>query len=191
MTPGDKNPARYRSRTFISGTLAALIAAGASAPTIYRQLIKETESGGKVHTTAYLDGKRIPTICDGLTRIYGRPVRMTDKLTASECERLDAEEQARGLAEMEGLVRPDIWLGLSPAAQAALASWCVHNLGAGKCITSTALRQLNAGNRNEACAAITLWIKDGGKDCRDRANGCAGQVTRRQLEDELCLVGSR
>jgi GH24 family phage-related lysozyme (muramidase) len=54
---------------------------------------------------------------------------------------------------------------------------------------STFLRLLNAGQRNEACAEITKWIKDGGRDCRVRANGCAGQVDRRMQEDELCLVG--
>lgn len=189
MTPNDRNPNRYKNKTFISATLAALIAAGAGAPAIYKQLIKETESGGKVHTTAYYDGKRIATICDGLTRIYDRPVRITDKLTAAECDRLDGEEQAKGLAEMERLLGPDIWASLSPPAQAGLASWCSHNLGLSKCKDSTAIRELRAGRRNEACAAITLWIRDGGKDCRDRANDCLGQVTRRQLEDELCLIG--
>lgn len=186
MTPGDKNPNRYSARSKISAALLALIVAGAGAPEIYKQLLDEKEGRSLV---AYLDSANIWTICGGLTRIYGRPVRQGDNLTGAECDQLDGAEQARGLAEMETLVKPDVWRGLSPAAKAALASWCVHNLGAAKCRTSTALRELNAGRRNEACAAITMWIKDGGKDCRIRANGCFGQVDRRQLEDELCLIG--
>lgn len=188
MTPGDKNPNRYRNRTLLSVALAGLIAAGASTTDIYKQVLDEKEGS---RTTAYLDSAHIWTICRGLTKIYGRAVRSTDKLAQEECDRLDAAEQVKGLAEMESMVKPDVWRTLSPAARAGLASWCVHNLGASKCRTSTALRELNAGHRNEACAAITLWIKDGGKDCRDRANGCLGQVNRRQLEDELCLVGSQ
>ena len=87
------------------------------------------------------------------------------------------------------MVRPEVWASMSPAARAGWASFCVHNLGAAKCGASTALRLLNAGDRNGACGEITRWIKDGGRDCRERANGCYGQVDRRQQEDELCLEG--
>jgi len=117
-------------------------------------------------------------------------VRQGDRLTQAECDRLDAAEQARGLAEMQALVRPDVWAGLSPAAQAGIASFCVHNIGATRCRESTFLRLLNEGRRNEACGEITRWIRDGGRDCRIRANGCFGQVDRRMQEDELCLVGA-
>lgn len=188
MTPGNSDPARYRNRSRISAAVLALIVAGAGAPAIYKQVLAEKEG---TRLTAYLDGAGIWTICGGLTRIYDRPVVKGDRLSAEECARLDEEEQARGLAEMELLVKPEVWASLSPAARAGLASWCVHNIGASKCRSSTALRRLNEGHRNEACAAITLWIRDGGKDCRVRSNGCFGQVDRRQLEDELCLVGAQ
>ena len=185
MKPGDKNPARYGKKTFISAALAALIASGAGVNAIYNQVLDEKEGERLV---AYYDGKRIATICGGLTRIYGRPVVITDKLTQAQCDELDGAEQAKGLADMRKLLGAEIWDKLSPAAQAGLASWCAHNLGITKCADSTAIREFRRGNRNEACAAITLWIRDGGKDCRDRANGCLGQVSRRQLEDELCLI---
>lgn len=185
MKPGDKNPSRYKNKTFISAAVAALIAAGATAPEIYHQVLKEKEGSRQ---TAYLDGAGIWTICQGLTRIYGRPVVKGDKLTVEECANLDAEEQARGLAEMERLLGAGLCGSLSPAAQAGLASWCAHNLGVSKCKDSTAIRRLREGDRNGACAAITLWIRDGGNDCRDRRSGCVGQVSRRQLEDELCLI---
>ena len=184
MTPGNRDPGRYR-KTTLTAAVAALIAAGASAPVIYQQFLAEREGTRMV---AYLDSANIWTICQGLTRIYGRPVVKGDRLTRDECARLDAEEQARGLAEMQRLVRPDVWAGMSPAARAGTASFCVHNIGAGKCRQSTFLRLLNEGKRNEACAEITKWIRDGGRDCRDPAANCRGQVDRRQQEDELCLV---
>lgn len=184
MTPGNRDPGRYR-KTTLTAAVAALIAAGASTPVIYQQFLAEREGTRMV---AYLDSANIWTICQGLTRIYGRPVAKGDRLTRDECARLDAEEQARGLAAMERLVKPEVWSGMSPAARAGTASFCQHNIGETKCRASTFLRLLNEGKRNEACAEITKWIRDGGKDCRDPAAGCRGQVDRRQQEDELCLV---
>lgn len=184
MIPGNRDPNRYR-KTTLTAAVAALIAAGASTPVIYQQFLAEREGTRMV---AYLDSANIWTICQGLTRIYGRPVAKGDRLTRDECARLDAEEQARGLVEMARLVKPEVWAGMSPAARAGTASFCVHNIGAGKCRQSTFLRLLNEGKRNEACAEITKWIRDGGKDCRDPAANCRGQVNRRQQEDELCLV---
>lgn len=184
MIPGDKTPGRYSRRSTLSAAVLALIMAGAGAPAIYQQFLREREGERLV---AYLDSAKIWTICGGLTRIYGRPVVQGDVLTKQECDRLDAEEQARGLAEMERLVKPEVWASMSQAARAGTASFCVHNIGAAKCSQSTFLRLLNAGQRNEACAQITLWIRDGGRDCRIRGNGCFGQVERRPQEDELCL----
>jgi len=184
MIPGDKTPDRYSRRSTLSAAVLALIMAGAGAPAIYQQFLREREGE---RMAAYLDSAKIWTICGGLTRIYGRAVVQSDVLTQQECDRLDAEEQARGLAEMQRLVRPEVWASMSPAARAGTASFCVHNIGAAKCSQSTFLRLLNAGQRNDACAQITLWIRDGGRDCRIRGNGCFGQVERRPQEDELCL----
>lgn len=188
MTPGDKTPGRYANKTTLSVAVAALIAAGASAPVIYQQFLEEKEG---VRLVAYQDGKGIWTICSGLTRIYGRPVVKEDKLSATECKLLDAEIQEEGLREMPTLVAPDVWNGLSPAAQAGVASFCWHNIGPTKCKDSTFLRLLNEGDRNGACGEVTRWIRDNGKDCRIKSSNCGGQVLRRMQEDELCLVGSQ
>lgn len=186
MIPGDKTPGRYSNRTKLSAAIIALVAAGASAPVIYDQFLTEKEG---VRYTAYQDGKGIWTICKGLTRIYDRPVVKSDKLTPSECSKLDQAVQQEGLSEMAKLVAPDVWKEMSPAAQAGVASFCWHNIGPTQCRNSTFLRLLNAGNRNEACGEITRWIRDNGQDCRVQANKCLGQVTRRMQEDELCLIG--
>lgn len=190
MVPGDKTPSRYSTRSKLSAAVLALIATGAGVNAIYQQFLVEKEG---TRLVAYYDSAipPIPTICSGLTRIYGRPVRMGDKLTADECKRLDGAEQAAGLVGMARMVKPEIWAGMSPAAQAGVASFCWHNIGAAKCGQSTFLRLLNAGERNAACAEITKWIHDGGRDCRVRGAGCFGQVERRLQEDELCLDGTR
>jgi len=187
MIPGDKTLGRYSVRSKLSAAVLALIAAGAGAPAIYQQFLHEKED---MRLVAYQDGKRIWTICSGLTHIYGRAVKPDDKLTEDECKWLDSGEQARGLVAMRKMVKPEIWATLSPAAKAGTASFCIHNIGADKCKPSTFLRKLNAGDRNGACAEITRWIMDSGRDCRIRSNGCAGQPVRRQQEDELCLEGS-
>lgn len=186
MIPGNKTPGRYRARSKLSAAMLVLIALGSSSAALYQQFLHEREGS---RLGAYLDGAGIWTICRGLTRIHDRPVVKGDRLTAQECDRLDAEEQARGLQDMERLVKPDVWATLPPAARAGVASFCVHNIGSAKCRASTFLRLLNDGRRNEACGEITRWIRDGGKDCRVRANGCLGQVERRMQEDELCLQG--
>ena len=185
MTPGNRDPNRYRNRTKLSAVVLALVAAGASAPAIYDQFLTEKEG---VRLTAYQDGKGIWTICKGLTRIYGRPVVRTDKLPAEECSKLDAAVQEEGLREMAKLVKPEIWAAMSPAARAGVASFCQHNIGPGNCKPSTFLRKLNAGDRNGACAEVTRWIMDNKQDCRIQSNNCAGQVVRRMQEDELCLL---
>lgn len=187
MTPGDKTPGRYQGRSRLTKAVAGLIAAGAAAGTIYSQFLSERE-GDRLR--AYQDGVGIWTICRGLTRIDGQPVRQGMVLTAAQCDRHNGEAEAEGLAGMATLVKPAIWAGLSPAAQAGIASFCWHNIGPGKCRESTFLRLLNAGQRNEACGEITRWIRDQGRDCRIRSNNCAGQVDRRRQEDELCLVGA-
>lgn len=187
MTPGDKTPGRYKNRSRLSAAVLALVIAGASAPVIYQQFLAEKEGSRLV---AYLDSANIWTICSGLTRIYGRPVTKGDRLSDVECSRLDAEEQAKGLAEMQAITKPEVWEGLSEASRAGIASFCIHNIGSTKCRSSTFYRLLNEGRQNEACGEITKWIRDGGRDCRIKANGCFGQPIRRMQEDEMCLIGS-
>ena len=185
MIPGNKDTNRY-TKTGLSIAVATLIAMGATTNVLYHEFLSEKE--GFV-TYAYLDSANIWTICSGLTKIYGRKVTSKDSLSVEECTRLDMIEQEKGLAEMETLVVPEVWNKMSPAAKAGTASFCVHNIGATKCKTSTFLKLLNQDKKNEACAQITNWIRDGGRDCRIRKNGCFGQIDRRLQEDELCLKG--
>ena len=191
MTPGNKTIGRYSAKSKLSAAVLALIVAGGSALEIMDQFILEREGSRQV---SYLDGgsttaKRIWTICKGLTSIEGKPVTQNMRLTKADCEKHDRKELQATLDELERIVLPQYWAKLSEPAKAGIASFCTYNIGATKCRGSTFLRLLNSGApANDYCAQITNWIRDGGKDCRVRANGCAGQIDRRQQEDELCLV---
>lgn len=184
MTPGNRDPWRYR-KTTLSVAMVALIAAGAPAYQLFDQFSYEKEGS---RTTAYLDGASIWTICKGLTRYKDEPVRQGLSLSAAECREADAQAAKRALAEAQDIIKPEVWATLSEPAKAAIADM-IHNLGKGKAAASSAVRLLNAGKRNEGCAAITLWIFDAGRDCRKAGSNCQGQPTRRMQEDELCLTG--
>jgi lysozyme len=182
--PGNTNPLRYAKHA-IGAAVLALVAAGASAPDILSQFLDEREA---VVLHSYKDGKQIWTACRGLTRIEGRAVTPGMTFTREQCDRYDAQELRATLAELEQLVVPDVWRSLTEPAKAGMASFCTYNLGADRCKGTTFLKLLNTGYRNEACAQITVWIRDNGRDCRvDKS--CRGQVTRRMQEDELCLHG--
>jgi lysozyme len=183
MTPGNKDPGRYKKHV-ISAAIVSLIAAGASSTDILDQFLYEKEGS---RLTAYQDGAQIWTICKGLTTYSGQPIHPGMKLTAKECREADRKFIEQDLREAQQIVKPDVWSELSPAAQAAVGD-LVHNLGKAKAANSTAIRLLNEGKRNEGCAAITLWINDHGRDCRKAGSNCQGQPIRRMQEDELCLT---
>lgn len=183
MTPGDRNPRRYANKTTLSAAVLALVTAGASAPVILAQFGKEKEA---TRLVAYQDGAHVWTICTGLTRYWGRPITPGMTLTAAECAEADRAFFERDLVEAQSIIRPAVWAQMSEPAKAALGD-LVHNLGKEKARTSSAVRLLNEGRVNDGCAAITLWIRDNGRDCRKAGSNCQGQPVRRMQEDELCL----
>lgn len=76
--------------------MLALIAAGASAPTLMDQFLDEKEGNS---LTAYRDGSQgIWTICRGATRIDGNPVTQDMKLTQAKCDQVNAIERDKALA---------------------------------------------------------------------------------------------
>lgn len=170
-------------RNKLSLTMLALIAAGASAPTLMDQFLDEKEGNS---LTAYRDGSQgIWTICRGATRIDGNPVTQDMKLTQAKCDQVNAIERHKALAWVDR----NIHVSLTPPQKVGIASFCPYNIGPGKCFPSTFYQRINAGDRKGACEAIRWWIKDGGKDCRIRSNNCYGQVLRRDQESALTCWG--
>lgn len=166
----------------LSASMLALIAAGASAPTMMAQFQKEKEGTSLI---AYPDQGGVWTICGGVTRVYGRPVAKGLKLTRTQCDTIDKAEQAKALA----WVANNIHVPLTEPQKVGIASFCPWNIGPGKCLPSGFYRKLNAGDFLGACAEMKRWIWDGGRDCRIRSNNCSGQVTRRDQESELTCWG--
>lgn len=166
------------TKTKLSAAVLALILGGATADKILDQFLDEKEG---VRTIAYQDGRGIWSICRGLTRIEGKPVTQGLKLSYSQCKRYDALERDKAIA----WVKRNVTVPLSEPAIAGIASFCPYNIGPAKCFPSTFYKKLNAGDRIGACAEIKRWIFDGGRDCRIKANNCAGQPVRRGQESEL------
>lgn len=173
------------TKSKLSATVLGLVLAGAPASVILDKFLDEKEGNS---LTAYRDGSGIWTICRGVTRIDGKPVVQGVRLTAEKCAQVNAVEQRYALAWVEKNIR----VPLTEPQKAGIASFCPYNIGPGKCFPSTFYQRLNAGDRKGACEAIRWWVHDKGRDCRltkGQANGCYGQVERRDQESELACWG--
>ncbi len=65
----------------------------------------------------------------------------------------------------------------------------IFNLGIGNFRRSTLLKKFNNGDSIGACNEYPRWRFVSGKDCRLASSNCAGIVTRREQEREICLHG--
>ena len=170
------------NKSSLSKTMLFLISIGASAPVLMAQFQHEKEGSS---LTAYQDGRGIWTICGGVTAIDGKPVKQGMQISKDQCDRIDAAEQKKALDWVDRNVR----IPLTPVQKVGIASFCPWNIGPAKCFTSTFYKKLNDGDQIGACKEIKRWIRDGGRDCRDRNNNCLGQVVRRDQESELSCWG--
>ena len=130
------------------------------------QLVKYFEG---FEDTAYLCPANVWTIGYGRTR----NVKEGDKITEVQAERDLLEE----LEEFKHQVLDSVKVELKQNELDALTSW-TYNLGVGNLKSSTLLKKLNAGNKDEVPAEIVRWNK---------ANGTvlAGLTKRREAEAEL------
>lgn len=126
---------------------------------------------------AYLDPVRIPTICEGITRIDGQPVQLGMTATPRQCDELMRYELSKAI----GIVDLAVDVPLPETRRAALASF-VYNVGPMAFLRSTLLRKLNAGDTAGACNELRRWVYAGGRKLN-------GLVTRREAERALCLQG--
>lgn len=126
--------------------------------------------------TAYIDPVGIPTICYGHT---GPEVKLGMTYSKEMCDSLLAEDYNTALEEVRRVVR----VPLQPAEEAAWASF-VYNLGLPKFLDSTALRKLNRGDHEGACAEMSRWVYGTLEDGRKVKLG--GLIKRRAAERELC-----
>lgn len=170
-----------RKRTALSAAVLALVAAGASAPQIMDQFIREKESGDRYELKAYQDGAKVWTVCDGKTAGVTRDTVMTK----AKCDAWRKTEIGQRLAYVHSIIR----VPMSEPAWAGVGSWC-FNVGNAACGKSTAVRLLNQGNQAAGCRALLQWrfiTREGVKiDCSTDQPYCSGVWERRQGEAELC-----
>lgn len=62
-----------------------------------------------------------------------------------------------------------------------------YNVGTNAFCKSTMAKLANAGDKIGSCNQFDRWTFVAGKDCKIKANNCAGIVKRRKEEKNLCL----
>ncbi len=75
--------------------------------------------------SAYRDAGGIWTICRGVTRIEGAPVRQGLRLTAQQCDDLNQIEAQRAI----DWVKRNVKVPLAQPQIAGIASFCPYNIG--------------------------------------------------------------
>ena len=130
------------------------------------ELIKHFEG---FEDTAYLCPANVWTIGYGRTR----NVKEGDRITEAQAERDLLEE----LEEFKHQGLHSVKVELTQNELDALTSW-TYNLGVGNLKSSTLLKKLNAGSKDEVPAEMLRWNKASGKVL-------AGLTKRREAEAEL------
>lgn len=140
--------------------------------------IRMKHVAGKQYLNAYLDIVRVGTICDGITRIDGRPVRLGDKVTEARCAVLLEEELVN---HAKGVIKctPGLY---GRTNQVFPAVSLAYNIGVGGYCRSSVDRHFDAKNWKQGCDAFLMWNKAGGKVVN-------GLTRRRQRERAICLNG--
>lgn len=115
------------------------------------------------------------------TQCYGdtKNVDRARSKTPDEC----TESLAQELLAHNSAMKKYVKVGLTDYQEAAFTS-LTYNIGEGAWSRSTALRRLNEGRYAEACAAMKLFNRAGGRVVQ-------GLVNRREKEFEVCLGNNK
>lgn len=122
----------------------------------------------------YVDPVGIITSCYGHV---DKSLRLGQKFTEDEC----LEQLAKDLSKHNKELMRYVKVPLSEQEHAAYLSF-IYNVGGANFSSSTLLRKLNAGEREEACNQLSRWVYAKGKKLQ-------GLVNRRESEKQLCLSG--
>lgn len=99
-----------------------------------------------------------------------------------------ANNFVKDISTAESVVRQSLETDVNQAQFDVLVSF-VFNLGSGNFKNSTLLKKINSGDLLGACREFSRWVYVNGKDCRVKKSNCAGIVTRRAIEQHVCLNG--
>jgi lysozyme len=142
---------------------------------------KVTHVSGRQYLTAYLDIVGVATACDGITRYGSIKVKKGDRFTEAQCATMLEQELA---VHAQGVMQctPGLSTSIPGRDRARFAAVSLaYNIGVKAYCGSTARRRFNEGRIGEACAAMTLWNKAGGKVV-------SGLVKRRERERKICAL---
>jgi len=137
-----------------------------------KNLIKEFEG---FRATAYLCPAGVWTIGYGTTKMNGKNIHPSAKITTEEADVLLEED----LKKFEDGINRCVSVELTQKQFDAIASF-VYNLGIGSLQKSTLLKKLNAGLIDEAADEFLKWDKSKGERL-------PGLTRRRKAERELFL----
>jgi GH24 family phage-related lysozyme (muramidase) len=133
---------------------------------------------GRQYLKAYLDVVKVGTICDGITRIDGVPVKLGDTATEAQCALLLEEELVK---HAQGVIKctPNLY---GRTNQVFAASSLAYNIGVAGYCRSSVDRHFDAGRWVAGCNAILMWNKAGGRVI-------GGLRSRRERERNVCVKG--
>lgn len=116
------------------------------------QFVEQNE-GRVLHV--YLDSCKIPTCGVGHVVLPADGLKLGDLITEEQCEAFLAHDVGKCEAAINGAVKVD----MTQNQFDALVSLS-FNIGVGGFLSSTVLRDLNAGNLDDEQRAFELWDKD-------------------------------
>lgn len=117
-----------------------------------------------LYTHAYKDVVGVTTICYGVTN-SDRPVKMGDTATKEECKQMLAED----LVRYKAMVDKCIHVPMPPHRTASMVSF-VYNVGQGNLCKSSVARLMNQNKPLQACDALMMWNKAGGREIQGLTN---------------------
>lgn len=125
--------------------------------------------------TPYRDGGGVWTVCVGHT---GKDVIPGKTYTRQQCDDFLVSD----INTAKNAVKRDVHYPMNNFQEAALTSFA-FNVGVGNFRKSSVLRYMNEGKPVEACNALKKWVYV-------NKEPSSGLLSRRQIEDEVCNLGS-
>lgn len=124
---------------------------------------------GRNYTAVQLpfDPPGVVTVCGGITNHDIPTLKVGQKFTEAECNRLIGGLVPRYAAPIQACV--DNFTDMPPHRQAALISFAI-NLGPARICGSSIARDLNAGRVKQACDAMLKYVYAAGKRLQGLAN---------------------
>ncbi|MGA7588848.1 MAG: lysozyme [Rouxiella badensis] len=147
---------------------------GATALTIVIALLGGSEGIEGQKSTPYRDVGGVWTVCSGIT---GPDVIPGKYYSDKECEEL----LVKHLAPVKKAVDAAVKVPVDNYTRAALYSFA-YNVGISAFQHSSLLRNLNAGDTQQACDGLRKWVYVNKQ--RNR-----GLINRREIDRQVCLMG--